>query len=300
MLMRQTHEHAWGLLLTRNVVRRVLPRSPAAVAGLAPHMTILFVDDVAFDSEEDFDWITLGKTAVTVVVGDNQNAVQRPVAASVVNFEQRQQQQFQQANSGGNSPKSDHASAYDGEGCLPRFDINRDRQLVAGPTATTNWVVPGLLLCGPMPEPRHRSNFEALARERIDVFVCLLENTSAPQSYLPAYEQLTNKKVRRVLTLPLLDGKPLTDANASECLALAAEIEGEVRNGSKVYVHCRGGHGRTGMVVSCVLAKLYNLPGMRAVNLCDALHSCRVDSEDYSSPENQEQRLSVIALLSGN
>ena len=41
---------------------------------------------------------------------------------------------------------------------------------------------------------------------------------------------------------------------------LVCKVVAWVHSGTCVYVHCRGGHGRTGIVVACVLAVLYHIP----------------------------------------
>jgi protein-tyrosine phosphatase len=42
-------------------------------------------------------------------------------------------------------------------------------------------------------------------------------------------------------------------------------IEGWIKDGRMVYVHCHGGHGRTGLVMACWLIRA-GLPSMKAIS----------------------------------
>ena len=173
----------------------------------------------------------------------------------------------------------------------PKVDLSEIR----GPTPTTNWVVRKLVLCGGFPHPSIKT-FAMLAKERFTLFVNVSEEDNGP-SYLQAYERLSGTKCRGV-HFPLKDMEPVPPARAPQFLEFIDGIANFVKHGEKTYIHCRSGHGRTGMAVACLLANLYGLNGMRAVNLCEALHSCRLDPEDRSSPETQDQRIGIISLLS--
>jgi protein-tyrosine phosphatase len=301
-MARATDQHMWGLVLRGPVVARVLPRSPAAVAGFAPHMVLLDVDGEPFNGDEGLDWVTMGKTSVTVVVGDAAHVHREDPRPHHHHHQEHQVLDCSDGRSSGSieglpsDAQSHNAPTSTGRWDAPRWELPADRSHVAGPTPRSHWAVPGLILCGPIPDPRHPRLLEQLARECFDVVVSLVDIVPARQ-YLTQLEALAGKKVRRVMSVPLPDGQPLTESTGSTVLSLAREICSEVREGAKVYIHCLEGHGRTGMVVSVVLAMLYGLSGMKAVNLCDALHSCRLDTGDRSSPETQEQRLSVVALL---
>ena len=43
----------------------------------------------------------------------------------------------------------------------------------------------------------------------------------------------------------------------AQLLTELESLESKLRGGVRVYVHCRGGHGRTGVVVACLLGMLY-------------------------------------------
>jgi len=36
---------------------------------------------------------------------------------------------------------------------------------------------------------------------------------------------------------------------------------------NKLYIHCRGGHGRAGLVVACLLCSIYDYPPEKSIEL---------------------------------
>jgi hypothetical protein len=74
-------------------------------------------------------------------------------------------------------------------------------------------------------------------------------------------------------------------------------------SGRKIYVHCRGGHGRTGVVVACLLGFIY--PRMAAAEVFRRIqlyHDRRVNpmgslSMPPPSPQTTAQRTQVQRIL---
>lgn len=190
----------------------------------------------------------------------------------------------------------------------PIFSPSVDRALVAGPTSTSNWIVRGRVCVGSRPSPMTRQ-FQALVAAKFTHFVSLEEEADFIRfPYVAEYEKAAGRKVTSVHH-PMVDGAaPKVPSEVHEVLDLAKGIvrlvvgrvdEGRQENGGAVvYLHCRNGHGRVGIVGSIILGLMYGLSGMRAVNLNDALHECRADPEGQRSPQTQEQRMFVIGLIS--
>lgn len=59
----------------------------------------------------------------------------------------------------------------------------------------------------------------------------------------------------------------------------------------------KGGHGRTGTIVSLVLAKLYELDSFTAMQWCQVFHDAREITNARSSPESSEQRGQIHKLV---
>jgi hypothetical protein len=62
----------------------------------------------------------------------------------------------------------------------------------------------------------------------------------------------------------------------------------------KIYVHCRGGHGRSGVVVSCILAEYFNISSEEAMSQCNKFHSNRKTMREkwrtIGSPQTGKQK----------
>ena len=86
---------------------------------------------------------------------------------------------------------------------------------------------------------------------------------------------------------------------------LVTEIISEYKLGKKIYIHCRGGHGRAGTIGALFLGKLENLDVAEAV---ERISTCRDTREDKSrnfvpTPETTAQVLFLekeLGLKSGN
>lgn len=56
-----------------------------------------------------------------------------------------------------------------------------------------------------------------------------------------------------------------------------------------VYIHCWGGHGRTGIVIALLLVILYELDGEEALRLTELYHSKRTQIRGQHSPQTRVQ-----------
>lgn len=84
--------------------------------------------------------------------------------------------------------------------------------------------------------------------------------------------------------------------------ALIVYIERVIRSGQKIYIHCRGGHGRSGVVVACVLRKLHGYDSETAIKKTTEFHDNRTEMRDkwraLGSPQTRNQRLFVERFFS--
>ena len=70
-----------------------------------------------------------------------------------------------------------------------------------------------------------------------------------------------------------------------------------LRTGSRLYVHCWGGHGRTGTVVCILLHLIYNLSAFDALRRCQFVHDLRRVPIDVGSPQTPKQRAQVSRII---
>ena len=119
------------------------------------------------------------------------------------------------------------------------------------PLANSYWVLPGNLLAGEHPfgeDPLDAQNrFAALRAAGIDFFVDLTEIGERP-----AYQRLLHR-ASNYLRFPIPDCNVPQDA--AQMRQILTVIREALSRDRKVYVHCRAGIGRTGLVIGCFLAE---------------------------------------------
>jgi Swiss Army Knife protein, DSP-PTPase phosphatase domain len=148
---------------------------------------------------------------------------------------------------------------------------------VEAPTDGSYWVVPARLLAG-----SYVRDVDALLAAGVTLFVDLTEDGE-----LAAYSSGVRAPMRHVRA-------PIRDFSVPSREAMRRTldmIDAELAAGGVVYVHCRGGCGRTGMVVGCHLVRR-GLAGevalARVEELCGG-----------SCPETDEQRAMVLGWRVG-
>ena len=167
-----------------------------------------------------------------------------------------------------------------------------------GPLPTSNWVVPGLLLCGAEPDGPAALRLVMLG---VRVFVCL-------QSELPSDRPLPYR-AHAERGSSSADDEPLefvhepTTFREEALRELVERVAAAVRVGRPVYVHCRRGNDRTGLVVACVLGELYPaLTAAEVLGRVQAYHDARANPCGTllvrpRSPQTAAQRRQAEARL---
>ncbi len=141
-----------------------------------------------------------------------------------------------------------------------------------GPFPGTYWVEPGRLLAGPYPD-----DVGPLLELGI---VATLDLTEAEEGWPDYWSEAPGLDHRRA---PLRDFAPPTPEGMERALEA---LEGLLESGQAVYLHCRGGRGRTGCVVACLLVD-------RGATPASALDTLRGWCGHEHSPETDEQRAFV-------
>jgi hypothetical protein len=118
------------------------------------------------------------------------------------------------------------------------------------PLPNSYWVIPGRLLAGEYPVGSDYTDARArLARFReagINYFIDLTEKGEMPgyRHLLPVYTRYQNS--------PIAD--TCLPASVTQVLELLSDIRFAVESKRCIYVHCRAGIGRTGLIVGCYMA----------------------------------------------
>ncbi len=146
------------------------------------------------------------------------------------------------------------------------------------------WIVPGALLAGPYPFARDEERGRAALRALLDVGVtAFIDLTEAGEC--PPYDAALQAEATRRGQLVTHQRLPIPDFGVPDDAHMAAiltAIEAALSAGRVVYVHCRGGIGRTGTVVGCWLVQQGH-DGEEALRRVNALLG-------PGSPETDEQR----------
>lgn len=62
----------------------------------------------------------------------------------------------------------------------------------------------------------------------------------------------------------------------------------------KIYIHCRAGHGRSGLFVACLLCNIYGFSPSESLNMTSIYHSKRIDMKEkwrkIGSPQTRSQK----------
>ena len=119
-----------------------------------------------------------------------------------------------------------------------------------GPTQVSNWIIPQIFLCGGY--ICSDAELTLLKNAGITRFVCL--NAEYGTNLLEYYEYA------RTLTPESFIHIPVNDMNITDDHIIkqkCSEIANMILSGERVYIHCSGGHGRTGTFVALILNILY-------------------------------------------
>ena len=152
------------------------------------------------------------------------------------------------------------------------------------PSPNSYWLVPGRLLAGEYPIGDYTDARARLARFRevgINHFVDLTE-----KGEMPAYRHLLPVHTR-------YQNSPIADMNVPKSVAQVTELLSAIRAAVEarrcVYVHCRAGIGRTGLIAGCYLAEAAG-DGKAALKELNHLWQQSERSKSWPAiPQTQEQ-----------
>ncbi len=159
------------------------------------------------------------------------------------------------------------------------------------PLLESYWVLPGRLLAGEYPHPFEEDKM----RRTLDAFLesgwdCFFDLTQ--EGELPSYQSMLQEQARvygvdvSYQRFPILDrGLP----TRSQMIATLNALDQAVDGGHRVYLHCWGGVGRTGITVGSYLVR-HGLTGRQAFDQIAQWWQQVPKSRFYPrSPETDEQ-----------
>jgi len=136
-------------------------------------------------------------------------------------------------------------------------------------------------------------------KELEDMGVCLFINLT---THLETLEPYVLSSPNKMLSFPIPDRKIPEDF-----VGFSLFIMNIIRNiysftpHQKLYVHCKGGHGRAGIVVACILCYYYNITPDKALALTTQYHyqrkEMRAKWRSIGSPQTYRQKNFVMKMF---
>jgi len=201
------------------------------------------------------------------------------------------------------------------------------REDIFGPIDESNWVIPNKLIAGAFPgytlDVENTNSLIKILNCGVNRFVCMQEeyNPLTPESewrstvyrknpiirpyFADVQHIIQNKAAYPTLKTDVVevtfDHCPIKDCStvADEIVFdLAKKLVDAIRNGDVIYLHCWGGHGRTGVMVCLILHLMYGLTADESLKRCQLLHDARKRYIAVPSPQTFAQREQVRRIIS--
>jgi len=147
-----------------------------------------------------------------------------------------------------------------------------------------SYFIPNKALFGSFPDQKTVFELESMGVRYFIDLTCVYEQKTIP------YE--TNYMY---IKYPIRDRNVPEDWKSfAKLIVRICNILNNLENGDKIYVNCRGGHGRSGILVACILCYYYQIRPEEALRMTSAYHSNRPVMRDkwrkMGSPQGKKQR----------
>lgn len=154
------------------------------------------------------------------------------------------------------------------------------------------------LLFGGYPSP---GQFEYLKSMGVRYFIDL--TTPTERKRLPVYNQKDDRII--YINFPIRDNFiPYNMDMFNEFITWLVFTVGVMREDELMYIHCKGGHGRSGMVMCCILCMMHNILPEKSIEEVTTSHKERpLLAEKWKTrlcPSNEVQRVFVNHLYQCN
>lgn len=160
------------------------------------------------------------------------------------------------------------------------------------PIPESYWVIPGQFLAGGYPGPRYDENrtrlrLTTLVNAGLETFIDLTNENERP----PYASILMNMSAStgRDITHRRFSFPDFSVPSHDSMVAVLDAIDAALAEGRKVYLHCVGGIGRTGITVGCYLVRHGMKPADALHKLRNLYHTSAQSLVVPNAPESDEQ-----------
>ncbi len=170
------------------------------------------------------------------------------------------------------------------------------------PISNSYWVSPGRFAAGEYPGAKApseaASGLKDLLGAGLNHFINLTEDDEwTGQGKLKPYAKIAEEEARRLGLAVGYERHQIPDVNvprnSDQMTAILDSIDAALGEGETVYVHCRGGVGRTGTVVGCWLARHGHTGEAALAQIAEWWQGVEKVYRKRESPETCEQRAYV-------
>lgn len=154
----------------------------------------------------------------------------------------------------------------------------------------TYWVLPGRFLAGEYPGHSNPEKAEARIKIWLNFGINHFIDLTEPGELVSYHHLVPGSDDCTVKHFPVPD---VSIPSKSRMIEILDDIDAAIEKGKKVYLHCRGGIGRTGTVIGCYFSR-HGYKGQAALEKLERIFHDYIKSSYARSPETAEQRNYVI------
>ena len=151
----------------------------------------------------------------------------------------------------------------------------------------------------------NKEQFECLVNHGFNVFLDLTTLKEKHMlNYVYEYDIVKHDNTIHYINYSIVDNRPPV-ASKENYLEFLVKLETLINNkDNKIYIHCRGGHGRSSLIVSSLLSYLNGYTACQSFSLTKEMHDSREDLKekykDIDCPQVSSQRKYVEMIFSSS
>ena len=155
----------------------------------------------------------------------------------------------------------------------------------------SNWFIEEKAIFGGFPKQEEVEDLEAIGVRYFLDLTRSNERGITPYNTEYSYENY-----------PIFDRScPIDKISFGKLVVKYGRIINDLPPGEKVYIHCRGGHGRSGLVASCLLAWIKKIPPQEAMEIANRYHFHRMQIREkwrrIGVPQTRVQKNFVLSFF---